>query len=77
MYYIGLDIHMKTISYCIKDAAGQVHQKGKIGATRRELDSRLKTVPQPGRLPWKQRSLPAGSTIICFRLWKRFRWRTH
>ena len=23
MYYIGLDVHKKTISYCIKDASGQ------------------------------------------------------
>ena len=23
-YYIGLDLHNKTISYCIKDASGQI-----------------------------------------------------
>src|SRR6266700_1018504 len=38
MYYIGLDVHKKTISYCVKDASGQVHQEGQIGATRWELD---------------------------------------
>src|SRR5438552_10436480 len=37
MYYIGLDVHKKTISYCVKDASGQVHQEGKVGATRWEL----------------------------------------
>src|ERR1700733_14923186 len=47
MYYIGLDVHKKTISYCVKDASGQVHQEGKIGASRRELDSWIKTLPQP------------------------------
>ncbi len=47
MYYIGLDVHKKTISYCVKDASGQVHQEGKIGATRSELDSWMKTLPQP------------------------------
>ena len=47
MYYIGLDVHKKTISYCVKDASGQVHQEGKIGATRCELDSWMKTLPQP------------------------------
>jgi hypothetical protein len=31
MYYIGLDVHKKTISFCVKDASGQVHQEGKIG----------------------------------------------
>ena len=33
MYYIGLDVHKQTISYCVKDAAGCVHQEGKIGAS--------------------------------------------
>ena len=39
MYYIGLDVHKKTISYCVKDAAGLVYREGKIGSTRRELDA--------------------------------------
>ena len=47
MYYIGLDVHKKTISYCVEDASGLVHQEGKIGATRRELDSWIKALPQP------------------------------
>ena len=47
MYYIGLDVHKKTISYCVKDAAGHVHQEGKIGSTRRELDAWIRTLPQP------------------------------
>jgi transposase len=47
MYYIGLDVHKKTISFCVKDAAGRVHQEGKIGSSRRELDAWVKTLPQP------------------------------
>jgi transposase len=47
MYYIGLDVHKKTISYCVKDAAGHVHREGKIGSTRRELDAWIKTLPEP------------------------------
>jgi hypothetical protein len=47
MYYIGLDIHKKTISYCVKDTSGQVHQEGKSGPTRHELDGWIKTLPQP------------------------------
>jgi len=47
MYYIGLDVHKKTISYCVKDASGQVHREGKVGATRWELDGWMKTLPQP------------------------------
>jgi transposase len=47
MYYIGLDVHKKTISYCVKDAAGKIQSEGKIGSTRRELDAWIKTLPQP------------------------------
>ena len=47
MYYIGLDVHKKTISYCVKDAAGCVHQEGKIGSTRHDLDCWVRTLPQP------------------------------
>src|ERR1700681_1810804 len=47
MYYIGLDVHKKTISYCVKDASGQVQREGTIGATRNELDCWVRTLPQP------------------------------
>jgi hypothetical protein len=47
MYYIGLDVHKKTISYCVKDVSGRIQQEGKVGSTRRELDSWMKTLPQP------------------------------
>src|SRR5580765_1731616 len=47
MYYIGLDVHKRTISYCVKDAAGRVQMEGKIGSSRRELDVWIQTLPQP------------------------------
>ena len=47
MYYIGLDVHKETISFCVKDAAGHVHREGKIGSTRCELDAWIRTLPQP------------------------------
>jgi transposase len=47
MYYIGLEVHKKTISYCVKDAAGQVHGEGTIACTRTDLDCWMKTLPQP------------------------------
>jgi hypothetical protein len=47
MYYIGLDVHKKTISYCVKDLGGQIQREGTIPATRTELDSWMKTLPQP------------------------------
>src|SRR6201996_3692151 len=45
--YIGLDVHKKTISYCVKDVSGRIQQAGKIRSTQRELDSWMKTLPQP------------------------------
>ena len=47
MYYIGLDVHKKTISYCVKDVSGQIWREGTIPATRTELDSWMKTLPEP------------------------------
>ena len=47
MYFIGLDVHKKSISYCVKDAAGRVYQEGKIGSSRGELDMWIRTMPQP------------------------------
>ena len=37
MNFIGLDIHKKTISYCVKDISGKVQSEGKIPATRQGL----------------------------------------
>ena len=47
MYYIGLDVHKKKISYCVKDGVGKVHAEGWIPATRCDLDLWMKTLPQP------------------------------
>jgi predicted NBD/HSP70 family sugar kinase len=34
MYYIGLDVHKRRISYCVKDGSGEIHAEGTIPATR-------------------------------------------
>jgi transposase len=47
MYYIGLDVHKKTISYCVKDGSGTIHAEGAIPATHFDLDRWMKTLPQP------------------------------
>jgi hypothetical protein len=47
MYYIGLDVHKRTISYCLKDGSGAIHAQGTIPATRFDLDRWMKTLPQP------------------------------
>ena len=38
MYYIGLDVHKRKISYCVKDSGGKVHSEGSLSATRLDLD---------------------------------------
>ena len=35
--YIGLDVHKKSITYCIKTASGRVRAEGTIPATKQEL----------------------------------------
>jgi len=47
MYYIGLDVHKRTIRYCVKDGSGAIHAQGTIPATRFDLDRWMKTLPQP------------------------------
>ena len=47
MYYIGLDIHKKTISYRVKDVAGKIWCEGTVEATRPSLDEWMKNLPQP------------------------------
>jgi transposase len=37
IHYIGLDVHKKTISYCIKTADGRIVQEGKLAASRPAL----------------------------------------
>jgi hypothetical protein len=43
MYYIGLDVHKRTISYCVKDGSGKIHAEGTIPATRFDLDRWMRT----------------------------------
>jgi len=46
-YYIGLDIHKRTISYCIKAIDGSLIDQGKIEADRKSLDEWAKGLPGP------------------------------
>jgi hypothetical protein len=47
IHYIGLDVHKKTISYCIKTAAGQILQESTLVAERSVLRSWAASLPQP------------------------------
>jgi len=44
MYYIGLDVHKRMISYCVKDSSGMIHAEDTIAATRFDLDRWMKTL---------------------------------
>jgi len=32
MYYIGLDVHKKTISYCVKNGSGRIRSATEISS---------------------------------------------
>ena len=37
-HYVGLDIHKKSISYCIRQADGTIQEEGQVVANRQALD---------------------------------------
>src|SRR3984957_13851255 len=47
MNYVGLDVHKKTISYCVRQADGTIAQEGEIAANRAALTRLLQAVPEP------------------------------
>jgi hypothetical protein len=56
MNFIGLDIHKKTISYCVKDGAGEVLAEGTIPATRVHLEGWMKTLAAPRTVAMEARA---------------------
>lgn len=47
IHYIGLDVHKKTIAYCIKDITGRLIQQGTIRSERAALRQWLAELPGP------------------------------
>ena len=47
MNYVGLDVHKKSISYCVRQADGTSLREGRIVATRQALDALTRELPQP------------------------------
>jgi hypothetical protein len=45
MYYIGMDVHKRKISYCVKDSGGGIYDEGSISATRADLDHWMRSLP--------------------------------
>ena len=48
-YYIGLDVHKQSVSYCVKTASGEVMQEGKVAARREDLRAWAVAQPKPWR----------------------------
>lgn len=49
MYYAGLDIHKKTISYCLKTQSGAIVSEGSLASNRGALEQWQHSLPAP----WK------------------------
>ena len=49
LHYIGFDVHKKTISYCVKTAAGEILEEGTIAAQRSALRAWAAARGQPWR----------------------------
>jgi len=47
IYYIGLDVHKKTIAYCIKTVTGKLADQGVISADRKTLRQWVTDLPGP------------------------------
>jgi hypothetical protein len=47
MHYVGLDIHKKSISSCVRQADGSIVQESTIAASHQALDRWMDQLPQP------------------------------
>jgi len=47
-HYVGLDLHKKTVTYCVKEADGTIVDEGKLRATRQALVSWAESM----KVPW-------------------------
>ncbi len=45
MHYIGLDVHKKTIAFCIKLVDGQIVEQGTVSTNKKELATWANTLP--------------------------------
>ncbi|MBZ5705980.1 MAG: IS110 family transposase, partial [Acidobacteriia bacterium] len=49
LHYIGFDVHKKTISFCVKTAAGEIVEEGSVPAQRAGLRQWASARPQAWR----------------------------
>jgi hypothetical protein len=64
IHYIGLDVHKKTIAYCIKTVNGTTVQQGVVSAERKALRQWLTELPGP----WMGKPVGSGLTFGYFRI---------
>lgn len=42
MHYIGLDVHKRTMSYCVKDVDGRIHRQEQLAIKEQLVQEQLK-----------------------------------
>jgi transposase len=47
MHYIGLDIHKKSISYCVRQSDGTIVEEDSVASNRQALDIWISGLPEP------------------------------
>ncbi len=47
LYYLGLDVHKKTISYCLKLVDGSIVAESTVSTQRKSLEAWLRQLPKP------------------------------
>jgi len=64
MHYVGLDVHKKSIAYCVKQADGVIVREGAVEARREDLGAWAAKLPQPWNRSYGGDAVQAiGSTI--------------
>ena len=64
IYYIGLDVHKKSITYCIKTVTGGIVCQGMVKAERRALHQWLMDLPGPWVGAMEATMFTGGSMIF-------------
>jgi transposase len=66
IYYIGLDMHKKTIVYCIKKIDGALVSQGTVASERKALLRWLPSFPAPGTGQWRHNGPRRGNGCVVF-----------
>ncbi len=61
--YLGLDVHKKTISYCLRQADGTILREGRLKRRARLWPACRQGCRNRGSQDWKRQCFLPGSTI--------------